>query len=519
MKTVEEARAQILSMVSVLPTETVSIYEAHGRVLAEPVVSDQDMPPFDSSGMDGFAVRAADTLQASPNNPAVLKVVDEVSAGEVPRVKLEAGQAIRIMTGAPIPLGADAVIRIEATNAHHAHSNKGHIHMSVACFEPVQPGEAVRGAGREFLAGQEVLKKHTVLGAPALALAAMAGKSHLTVFKRPIVGIASTGNEVVAPGDLLQPGQIRDANLPMLVAMAHAAGAQVKTYRIVPDSLDATKTFFAQAARECDVVLTTGGVSMGEFDYIRPALEDLGELHMWRVACKPGKPQTLGRIDRSTLAQCPSSHMPGADNDALDDVQGISQLSPDERCVNAPAKAPSQVERLAPANNAAPLTAPPSHPYCLVFGLPGNPSSAYVGFELFVRPMLRAMQGFHALDRPTVYAQLNQDVHKTEDRRYYLRGKLEICSAPQGLSPQATQPRRYGNSGGQNNSEEKLALSTGHRIPAESFVVDVSARQTSQLISAAHHGDVLVVLADGARIYHRGDWVSCIRLDLPEEAS
>lgn len=495
MKTVEEARTKILEMVSPLAHEQVMLHEAHGRVLASPVVSKDSVPPFDSSAMDGFAVRAEDLAHATAQHPVMLSVVDEVAAGRCSEVSVGKHQAVRIMTGAPIPLGADAVIRIEDTSAVHAQSGEGHCGQQISCFTSVAAGESVRRAGMEFEAHQEVLATHDLLDAPALALAAMAGCSELTVFKRPVVGIASTGDELVAPGEDLKMGQIRDANTPMLVSLVCAAGGIPRVYPSIPDSLEHTKQFFAQASAECDVILTTGGVSMGEFDFIKPAIEALGTLQMWRVAMKPGKPQTIGSIIRPLVA-----HERDSKEAEVSPVQpDVSSL--DDGChlhpfVQQEADAASSVMKTLHDNEHV------DKDLCLVFGLPGNPSSAYVGFELFVRPMLRKMQGHRALVRPSVYARLRQAVDKADARRFYLRGRLEP----------------HEDTSVELAADADLIATMHHRSPVHSYDVDVSMRQTSQLISAAHHGDVLVMLADGVRSYQAGDLVLCIRIDLPEEA-
>ncbi|MBV8217703.1 MAG: molybdopterin molybdotransferase MoeA [Solirubrobacterales bacterium] len=344
--TIAEARDLVLSAARPLGTEQVPIEAAHGRVLATDLKAAGDVPPFACSAMDGYAIidGAADRT---------LAVVGESRAGTPSPRPLTAGKAIRISTGGAIPAGATAVIPQENVEA----GDDGTIVTRAA----VQAGNHVRGAGEDMRAGETVLAAGTTLGGAELGAAVSAGAAALTVYRRPRVQVLSTGDELRAPGEPLGPGEIHNSNAPMLDALATAEGATTATPQRLPDDRAATQKGLAGALETADVVIVTGGVSVGPHDHVKPALADLGvDEVFWRVALQPGKPTWFGH--RGTT---------------------------------------------------------------LVFGLPGNPVSAVVTFSLFVRPALAALQGRAETPLLEGEAVLGTAVHRNPDREQAIRVRLE----------------------------------------------------------------------------------------------
>ncbi|HEX4805965.1 MAG TPA: gephyrin-like molybdotransferase Glp [Conexibacter sp.] len=320
LPTIDAARAAVLSSCERLPAEPVPVGDAAGRVLAEDLRAVADVPGFDNSAMDGFAVR-------SDASSGPLRVVDESRAGAPASSALAACEAIRISTGAALPAGADAVAPVEQVR-----EEDGHVTLEAA----VAPGQHVRRAGEDLRAGAVALPAGTPLDAGALSVAAGAGAAALPCARRPRVAIVATGDELRPPGSPLAPGQIHNSNGTMLAALARAAGAEVVSVATARDTRTETETALADALREADVVILSGGVSVGPHDHVKPALEALGVgERFWRVDLQPGKPTWFGTRGEQ-----------------------------------------------------------------LVFGLPGNPVSSYVTFALFARPALRALQGAAPLPPP-----------------------------------------------------------------------------------------------------------------------
>jgi molybdopterin molybdotransferase len=410
MITVEQATEQVLSRIAVLPAERVPLLEALGRVLAEDVVSDIDIAPFDNSAMDGYAVRFADVASAGADSPVTLEVVEHIPAGVAPRVPIGRGQASRIMTGAPMPEGADAVVKVEVTKAGPAGGGAGD---TVEILEPVKRGENLRLRGEEVRAGDAVLIAGEVVGSAAIGLAASVGHAELLVHRRPRVAIVSTGDELVDVTETPGPGKIRNSNSHSLAAQVLDAGAEPHVLGVARDNEADTRALLVRAP-EFDLMITTGGVSMGDFDVVKTVLEEIGELDFWKVAMRPGAPQTFGTIGGTPF-----------------------------------------------------------------FGLPGNPTSGMVGFELFVRPAIRKMAGFASLARPRAVATLTHDVKKKADRRYYLRSRLT-------------------------------------RTPEGGYAVAIAGNQSSALLTAMHRGNCLMSLPEGESFVPAGTEVKCIRLDMEE---
>lgn len=346
MLTVEEALERILARVRPLAAERVDARLALGRVLAEPVVSRRELPPWPNASMDGYAVRAADTARA----PVRLLVVGRVAAGAVPARPVGPGEAMRIFTGAPLPEGADAVVPQEEVERAGEH---------VLVRAPVSPGAAVRPRGEDVRVGDRVLEPGRVLGPAELGLLAALGHSPVLVHRRPRVAVLSTGDELADFGREPGPGQIPNTNTYALLAQAQAAGAEAVSLGVAPDRLDAIEERLRWGAA-ADVLVSSAGVSVGEFDLVREALVRAGaELHLWQVAMRPGKPITFGTLGPR-----------------------------------------------------------------LVFGLPGNPVSAMVTFELFVRPVLLRLSGRTDLHRPRVRARAAEPIPNPGRRRGYLRVQL-----------------------------------------------------------------------------------------------
>jgi len=281
----EAAAARVRAAVSPLPTERIEVAEAAGRALAREVRAAHPLPPFANSAMDGIAARAADLAVASTAAPAILRVVATIAAGHPATRPLAAGEAMRIMTGAPIPDGADTIVPVEDL----AFDGDG-----VRVTAPAPPGAFVRGAGLDLAAGAVALERGRTLSPHDLAVLASLGVDEVEVGRRPRVAIVSTGDELVAPDARLVPGAIRDGNTPMLAALvAEAGGFVVGTTRLRDDPLavsEAVRTGLAEA----DVVLTIGGVSEGAFDPVKEAIASIGGIALWRVAMKPGRPQAFG---------------------------------------------------------------------------------------------------------------------------------------------------------------------------------------------------------------------------------
>jgi molybdenum cofactor synthesis domain-containing protein len=314
----EEAREYVLSRCRVAAPGAVPLREALGLVLADKVVAPEDIPPFPNTAVDGFAVRAQDVAGA----PVTLRVVGTIAAGSPPDVPVGAGEAVRIMTGAPMPPGADAAVMVEVTELAADGS-------SVLVREPVPVGAAVRAAGEDVRAGQLVFEPGTQLSAGHLGVLSSLGLLDAPVHPRPRVGVLSTGDELVEGPVPLRPGQIRDSNRVALLALLARAGCTGVDLGLVPDTEDAITAAIERGVADCDALVTSGGVSMGAFDYVKVVLDRLGEMRWMQVAIRPAKPLAFGTI------------------------------------------------------GAVP-----------VFGLPGNPVSSMVSFELFARPALRKMMGF-----------------------------------------------------------------------------------------------------------------------------
>ncbi len=358
----EEAQAAVLGLCPLLPSGERPLAEALGLVVAATLTAGEAIPPFDNTAMDGYAVRAADTAGA----PVVLEVAGELAAGSAPGVEVGPGQAVRIMTGAPMPRGADAVVMVERTAARDGGAA---VEVQVA----VAPGTAVRRAGEDLGPGDVVARVGTVVGPAHLGVLASLGVDRVPVVRRARVGVLSTGDELAGGPARLRPGQIRDANRPALLALVRQAGAEAVDLGVVPDDEGALTDAINAATRGCDALVTSGGVSVGDHDHVKAVLDRLGRVRWMQVAIKPAKPLAAG-----VVAGTP------------------------------------------------------------VLGLPGNPVSSLVSFELFARPALLQMMGHRRLHRPSVLATATEDLARRPDGKVHFlravatadrRGRWRVRSA------------------------------------------------------------------------------------------
>ena len=295
MRPLKAAQAEVLGALSTLPAALVPLGDALGLVPATPVVAPHSVPPFTNSAMDGYAVRAED-VTASPVN---LTVLEDVPAGRVPSQRVVQGTAIKIMTGAPIPEGADAVVRVEDT------SQSGEV---VTINVGVPSGTSVRSAGGDVEAGTEVLQTGVRLTPAHIGVLANLGIAQLAVYRRPRVALASTGDELVpVDGPALGPGQIRDSNRPMLAAMLLELGVHVVDLGRIPDDATALRSAIARGVEGADVIVTSGGVSMGEYDLVKQVLGELGNIEFWQVAMQPAKPFAFGKVGGKPLFGLPGN--------------------------------------------------------------------------------------------------------------------------------------------------------------------------------------------------------------------
>jgi len=296
---VEEARARILDTVHALEPERVGLLEAGGRVLAEAVTADRDIPPLTNSAMDGYAVRGADVADAREGAPIRLRVVGEVAAAHVSPVQVEPGTAVRIMTGAPVPAGADTVVRFEDTQSD---GNWVEVH------KPYSPGKNVRQAGEDVCAGQVVLEPGKVLRPQEVGMLAAVGRVEVAVVRRPRVAILATGDEVVPLSEIPGPGQIRDANSYAVAAQVQAFGGIPLLLGVARDREALVRRGMRDAlAQEADFIITSGGVSVGDFDLVKQVLAAEGEMHFWSLNMKPGRPLAFGVVGGVPLLGLPGN--------------------------------------------------------------------------------------------------------------------------------------------------------------------------------------------------------------------
>ncbi len=406
MLSVEEALTRILSEITLLNTIKVQLPDALGQVLAEDVVAQDDIPPFANSAMDGFALLSKDS-KARDGNPPRLRVTGGVAAGYVADSAVEEGTAMRIMTGAPVPPGADSVIQVELTRSAGPESDW------VEILEEVASGNNIRPAGEDMRRGQTILQRGSEIGAWEIGILATLGWASVPVVRKARVAILGTGDEVIDIDEPLQPGKIRNSNSYLLEAAVRQAGAEPHRLGIARDSVESLRAKFSEAMTY-DLILTSGGVSVGDFDLVKNIMAEQGNINFWRINMRPGKPVAFGHIG------------------------GVPLL-----------------------------------------GLPGNPVSSAVTFELFGRPVIRKMQGHKRLTRSQVEVIVEDGVQDQAMRRHYVRAHVTW---------------RDGR-----------------------FIARTTGNQGSHMMTSLLQANALVIVPEGGAVVHPGDTARAIMLDWPEE--
>ncbi len=352
---VDDYREGILAGLEPLDPITLPLADSHGCVLAEDVVAQWPLPSFDNSSMDGYAVLASDVSSAAEASPVTLTVIDDVPAGSRADVALRPGCAVRIMTGAPIPSGTDCIVPVEVTDAGTD---------SVEIRENVAAGSYIRRAGEDVIVGDVVVRAGKLLSSRQLAVIAAVGKGHLVVYPRPRVAVLSTGSELVEPGTPLSKGMISDSNSFLLVSAANEAGAQAYRVPPVPDDAEAFSAAISDQLHRADLILTSGGVSMGAYDTVKEVFSSYGTVEFTKVAMHPGMPQGHGVVGESDDERIP------------------------------------------------------------VITLPGNPVSSYISFQNFVRPAINKLRGLGSTDRPRLAAEVTKPLDSPQSKRQFARGRF-----------------------------------------------------------------------------------------------
>ncbi len=405
MISVEEALTRILAAITPLSTAQVALPTALGMVLAQDIVAQEEIPPFANSAMDGFALHSKDSLQ-SPGSPPRLRVTGGVAAGYVADHEVVEGTALRIMTGAPVPPGADSVIQVELTRSGGPESDW------VEILQEVAPGNNIRPAGEDMRRGQTVLAQGSEIGAWEIGILATLGWSHVPVVRRARVAILGTGDEVIDIDQPLSPGKIRNSNSYLLEGVVRQAGGEPYRLGVARDTVESLREKFSEAAGY-DLILTSGGVSVGDFDLVKAIMAEQGKIDFWRINMRPGKPLAFGRI------------------------AGVPLL-----------------------------------------GLPGNPVSSAVTFELFGRPIIRKLQGHTRLQRPQVEVVVEDGVSEKAMRRHYVRAHV--------------------------------AWRDGH------FVARTTGNQGSHIMTSLLNANALIIVPEGGVEIPRGGSTRAIMLDWPE---
>ncbi len=405
MISVEDALERILAEIQPLTATRVPLPASLGLVLAEDVIAQEDMPPFANSAMDGFALLSRDSRQQS-GQPPRLRVTGGVAAGYVADHAVEDGTAMRIMTGAPVPPGADSVIQVELTRS------EGPEGEWVEILQEVAPGNNIRPAGEDMRRGQRVLERGAEIGPWEIGVLATLGWATVPVIQRPRVAILGTGDEVIDVNEPLQPGKIRNSNSYLLEASVRKTGAEAHRLGIARDTVESLREKFTEAIMH-DLIITSGGVSVGDFDLVKIIMAEQGEINFWRINMRPGKPVAFGHIGNVPL-----------------------------------------------------------------LGLPGNPVSAAVTFELFGRPMIRKMSGYTRLLRPQIDVVVEDGVGERVMRRHYVRAHVEW---------------REGR-----------------------FTARTTGNQGSNIMTSLLHANALVIVPEGGIEIHSGDVAKAIMLDWPE---
>jgi molybdopterin molybdotransferase len=361
---VEEALEKVLDRIDILEAEESPILSCLGQVLSEDVFSPINTPPLDNSAVDGYAVRSVDTRGASRRSPCSLRVIGTVAAGAIPKGEVKPGTAIRIMTGAPIPKGADSVVRFEYTDE----SEREGTPQEIGILTEVEPGSEIRRAGEDITAGSLVLRKGRVIRPAEVGVLASLGRSKVMVIRRPVVAILATGDEVVDVAQPLPKGKIYNSNSYSVAALVLRYGGIPQILGIASDNEDSLLASL-HLGQDADMVITSGGVSVGDYDIVREVLAKKGEIIFWRVRERPGKPLVFGMLRGKGRGG------------------GVRNIP--------------------------------------LFGLAGNPVSAMINFELFARPAILKMMGRKNLVKPTVEAVVADDIENADGRRIFARAIVE----------------------------------------------------------------------------------------------
>jgi molybdopterin molybdotransferase len=405
MISVEEALARILAEISPLSVAQVLLPDSFGLVLAQNVVAQEDIPPFANSAMDGFALLSRDS-QPQHGHPQRLRISGSVAAGYVADHAVEEGTTMRIMTGAPLPEGADSVIQVELTR--HEGTNSEWVEI----LEEVPPGNNIRPAGEDMQRGQTVLQQGCEIGPWEIGILATLGWASTPVFRRPQVAILGTGDEVIDINEPLRPGKIRNSNSYLLEAAVRRVGAEPHRLGVASDTVESLREKFSEAL-QYDLIITSGGVSVGDFDLVKNIMAEQGQINFWRINMRPGKPVAFGHIS------------------------GVPLL-----------------------------------------GLPGNPVSAAVTFELFGRPVIRKMMGHTRLERPQVDVIVEDGISDRAMRRHYVRAHVEWRDG------------RF------------MARTTGN--------------QGSHIMTSLLNVNAFIIVPEGGIEVHPGDTAKAMMLDWPE---
>ncbi|MGB8343458.1 MAG: gephyrin-like molybdotransferase Glp [Ktedonobacteraceae bacterium] len=405
MFSVEEALERMLAGIVPLAVERVPLHAALGLVLAEDVIAQEDMPPFANSAMDGFALLSRDS-QPRAGQPPRLRVIGAVAAGYVTEQMVQEGTAMRIMTGAPVPPGADTVIQVELTRSEETNGEW------VEILQEVAPGNNIRPAGEDMRSGQLVLQRGSEIGPWEIGILATLGWSTVPVTRRPQVAIVATGDEVIDVDQALRPGKIRNSNSYLLEAAIHKAGGVPHRLGVARDTAESLREMFSEAVRH-DLIVTSGGVSVGDFDLVKNIMAEQGEINFWRINMRPGKPVAFGHIGEVPL-----------------------------------------------------------------LGLPGNPVSAAVTFELFGRPVIRKMAGQTRLQRPQIEVVVEDGISERVMRRHYVRARVEWLDGR--------------------------------------FVARTTGNQGSNIMTSLLHANALLIVPEGGVTIPPGGTASALMLDWPE---
>ncbi len=409
----EEARSIVLSHINALEHVEVDLLDAAGRVAAEDLKSDIDSAPFNQAAMDGFAVRVDQLANATEDAPVQLKVIKEIAAGDFYEGEMADDECLRIMTGAPVPPCAEAVVQYERVINVSGDGMPG----GVAGFTaPTSAGKNVRAAGEEAKAGEVIVAAGEVINSAGVGVLAGCGNTRIPTFKRPTVAIIATGSELVDPSEIPTRGKIRNSNSYAIAACVKEAGGIPTILPICKDTFDDLAAAVKNAASEYDVVVTTGGAANGDFDFIERVVNELGEVYVSLINMRPGKAEVFGLVD------------------------GVP-----------------------------------------VFGLPGNPAAAYIGFQMLVRPTLRKMQGYSHFDLVEADARLAVDIKAKKDARMTLSRALLTKDGE------------------------------GNRM------VEPLKKQSSGLFGPLQHSNALIVVPRGDESIAAGTMVRCVLLDIPEE--